>query len=191
MRVLARRVERVFAGRAVELADRGARLHRVGDEPVVGEVELDDPRRLGKRRVDRGEIAEMPVVAEVAGASGHTWGCPASAPRPGRSPPAPRHNRPGSARRLPAPGRGSPRSRRQPGRRRDAPGPRPAAGASARSSASRLSNGSASRRAARRPRPPPCPCRCRPQRHRTPRPPPRCRFAAIRALACGLRRIKA
>src|SRR5215467_4896301 len=65
MRVLARRVERVLAGRAVELADRRARLHRVGDEAVVGEVELDEPRSLGESGLDRGEIAELPVVAEI------------------------------------------------------------------------------------------------------------------------------
>ena len=66
MRVLARRVERVLAGRAVKLADRGARLHRVRDEPVVDEVELDDVRRLGEGRFDRGESPMLPVVAEVA-----------------------------------------------------------------------------------------------------------------------------
>jgi len=38
MRVLARRVERVLAGRTIELTDRRARLHRIGDEAVVGEV---------------------------------------------------------------------------------------------------------------------------------------------------------
>ena len=83
MRVLARRVERVFAGRAVELADRGARLHRVGDQPVVDEVELDDPRRLGERGIDRGQVAEVPVVAEVARRPRRRPAArPASAPRP-------------------------------------------------------------------------------------------------------------
>jgi len=66
VRVLARRVQRVFAGRAVELADRRAWLHRIGDEAVVGKVELDDPRRPGKGSLDGGEIAELPVVAEIA-----------------------------------------------------------------------------------------------------------------------------
>jgi hypothetical protein len=65
VRVLARRIERVFAGRAIELTDRGARLHRVRDEPVVGEVEFDDPGRLGKGSLDCGEIAELPVVADI------------------------------------------------------------------------------------------------------------------------------
>ena len=67
MRVLARRIERVFVGRAVELADRGARLHRVRHEPVVDEVELDDPRGPGDRGIDRGLVAQMPVVADIAG----------------------------------------------------------------------------------------------------------------------------
>ena len=67
MRVLARRVEGVFAGCPIELADRGARLHGVGDEPVIGEVELDDPPRFGERGLDCGQIAEMPIVAEIAG----------------------------------------------------------------------------------------------------------------------------
>ena len=94
MRVLARRVERVFAGRAIELADRGARLHRVGDEAVVGEVELDDPRRLGKGGLDRGEIAEMPVVAEIARRLGvHLRRARLQRRRPGRWRQVPRHNR--------------------------------------------------------------------------------------------------
>ena len=77
VRVLAGRIERVLAGRAVELADRGARLHRVRHEPVVDEVELDDPRRLGDRGIDRGRIAEVPVVADIAGRLvGQTCGAP-------------------------------------------------------------------------------------------------------------------
>ena len=67
MRVLAGRIESVFSRRPIELADRGARLHRVGDEPVVCEVELDDPRRFGERGLDRGEITQMPIIAKIAG----------------------------------------------------------------------------------------------------------------------------
>ena len=66
MRVLARRKERVLAGRTVELADRRTRLHRIGNEAIVDEVELDHPRRLGEGGIDRGQVAEAPVVAEVA-----------------------------------------------------------------------------------------------------------------------------
>src|SRR5690242_19511261 len=66
MRVLARRVERILARRPVELTDRGTRFHRVRDEPIVDEIELDDSRRYGEGGIDRGEVAQMPVVAEVA-----------------------------------------------------------------------------------------------------------------------------
>ena len=67
VRVLARGVERVVAGGALELADRRARLHRIGDEPVVDDVELRHMRRLGESRFGRGLVADMPVVAEIAG----------------------------------------------------------------------------------------------------------------------------
>ena len=76
MRVLAGRVERVLAGRAVEIADRGARLHGVGNEAVVDEVELGDMRRLGEGGIDRRLVADMPVVAEIAGRLGQTCGAP-------------------------------------------------------------------------------------------------------------------
>ncbi len=66
MRVLARREERVFAGGAVEIADRGARLHRVGHQPVVDKVEFDDPHGLCHRRLDSGGIADMPVITNIA-----------------------------------------------------------------------------------------------------------------------------
>ena len=75
MRVLAGRKERVVAGGAVVFADRRARLHRVGHEPIVDEVELDDPRRLGKSGIDRGEVAQMPVVAEIARRFGEDLRC--------------------------------------------------------------------------------------------------------------------
>jgi hypothetical protein len=70
MRVLAGRVERVLAGGAVEFADRGARLHRIRHEPVVDEVELDDPGRPADGGIDRGGVAQMPVVADIAGRLG-------------------------------------------------------------------------------------------------------------------------
>ena len=66
MRVLAGRIERVLAGRAVVFPDRGARLHRIGDKPVVDEVELDDFGGLADRGLDRGRITQMPVVADIA-----------------------------------------------------------------------------------------------------------------------------
>jgi hypothetical protein len=67
MRVLACRIERVFVCRAVELADRGARLHRVRHEPVVDQVELDDLGSLGDRGIGRRHVSQMPVVAQIAG----------------------------------------------------------------------------------------------------------------------------
>jgi hypothetical protein len=75
MRVLAGRKERVITGGAVVFADRGTRLHRVGHEPVVYKVELDDPRRLGKSSIDRGQVAQMPVVAEIARRFGEDLRC--------------------------------------------------------------------------------------------------------------------
>src|SRR5437763_3282665 len=66
MRVLAGRVERMLAGRAVVFADRGARLHRIGDEAVVDQVELDDLGGLADCGLHRGGIAQMPIVADIA-----------------------------------------------------------------------------------------------------------------------------
>ena len=42
VRVLAGGVQRVVAGRRIEIAERRARLHRVRDQPVVGQVQLHD-----------------------------------------------------------------------------------------------------------------------------------------------------
>ena len=66
MRVLAGGVERVLVVGAVEVADRGARLHRVGDQPVVDELERRRPWRRRRRRRRRPRlVADEPVVAEV------------------------------------------------------------------------------------------------------------------------------
>ncbi len=53
VRVLAGGVERVFAGAAIVLADRRARLHGVGDQAVVDDLELRHMRRLREGGVDR------------------------------------------------------------------------------------------------------------------------------------------
>ena len=50
----------------IPLGDRGARLHRVADEPVVDQLELGDVRRLGEGRVDRAVVAVVPVIGDVA-----------------------------------------------------------------------------------------------------------------------------
>ncbi len=67
VRVLAGGVEREIPARRIEVADRRARLHRVRDQPVVHQVELHDLGRAGERPIDRVFVAEVPVVADVAG----------------------------------------------------------------------------------------------------------------------------
>src|SRR5438552_18339169 len=47
-------------GRVV-LADDAARLDRVDDDAVDGEVDLDDLRRPGERRIGGVAIAELPI----------------------------------------------------------------------------------------------------------------------------------
>ena len=47
------------------MADRGARLHRVRDKPVIDEVELGDVGGTREGRFRRGFVAKLPVVAEV------------------------------------------------------------------------------------------------------------------------------
>ena len=66
MRVLRRRPERVVAGALVVVGRRGARLHGVGDQAVVDDVDLGDVRRLRERRIDIGLHADFPVVDQVA-----------------------------------------------------------------------------------------------------------------------------
>ena len=61
MRVLACRVERDRIGSGVVFADRGARLHRIRDQPVVDKVELGHVRSPGKGRIGGGLIAHVPI----------------------------------------------------------------------------------------------------------------------------------
>ena len=61
MRVLARRVERDRIGSGVVFADRGARLHRIRDQPVVYEVELGHVRSPGKGRIGGSLVAHVPI----------------------------------------------------------------------------------------------------------------------------------
>ncbi len=67
VRVLAGRVEREVARGRVEIADRGARLHRVGDQPVVDQLDLRDLVRLIESGIGGALVAQLPVVAGVAG----------------------------------------------------------------------------------------------------------------------------
>ena len=65
VRVLARRVERVLAGRALIARDRGARLHGARHEPVVPQVERRDMGGRSERMIRRGRVAELPITADV------------------------------------------------------------------------------------------------------------------------------
>ena len=67
VRVLAGGVERERVGTGIVFADRRARLHRVGDQPVVDDVELRHVSCGGEGRVGRGLVAKMPVVDRVVG----------------------------------------------------------------------------------------------------------------------------
>ena len=58
-------VERVAAGRRVELADRGARLHRHPGDALHPGVEADDMRGAGEGRVGRGGVADLAVEDDV------------------------------------------------------------------------------------------------------------------------------
>ena len=65
VRVLVGHVQRVALVVPRVLRIRRARLHRVGDQPVVGELQRGDMRRLGEGRVHRVLVAVAPVVADV------------------------------------------------------------------------------------------------------------------------------
>ena len=67
VRVLAREAKGVVPRRGVVVPDRRSRLHRVRDEPVVDEVEAGDVVRARERVVRRRAVADLPVIAEVAG----------------------------------------------------------------------------------------------------------------------------
>ena len=67
VRVLAGGVEGEIARGGVEVAERDARFHGVGDQAVVGQVELYDLGGVGEDAIDHGLVADDPVVADVAG----------------------------------------------------------------------------------------------------------------------------
>ena len=64
--VLAGDGERVAAARLVPLPDHAARLHRVHDDAMVVEVELDHMSGAPERRINRAVIAGLPVETEIA-----------------------------------------------------------------------------------------------------------------------------
>ncbi len=65
VRVLAGGVERVLVGAGVVLADGRARLHGVGDEALVDEVELRHVVSVPERRLGLLPVAPLPVEAGV------------------------------------------------------------------------------------------------------------------------------
>ena len=66
MRVLAGGVEGEVGGGGIEVAERDAGLHRVWDQPVVGQVQFHDLGSAGEDAIDHGLIANHPIVADVA-----------------------------------------------------------------------------------------------------------------------------
>ncbi len=66
MRVLARGPEREALRAALVLGERGARLDRVRDQPVVAQIDLGDVGGAGERLVDCRLVAELPLVDRVA-----------------------------------------------------------------------------------------------------------------------------
>ena len=66
VRVLRRRPQRVVARALVVFRRRGARLHGVGDQAIVDDVDLGDVRGLGEGGVDIGLHADFPVIDQVA-----------------------------------------------------------------------------------------------------------------------------
>jgi hypothetical protein len=67
VRVLVGHVQRVLVRGAVVAGVGGARLHRVGDQAVVDQVQLGDVRGAGEGGVHRGLVAQRPLVAVVVG----------------------------------------------------------------------------------------------------------------------------
>jgi hypothetical protein len=82
MNALARDVGRVTAPIGIPKPNDAARLHRVGDDPVIDEIEFDDICRGSECCGDRGAVAGSPIEAEIARhfrrnlrRSRHTGGC--------------------------------------------------------------------------------------------------------------------
>ncbi len=82
MRVLACCVQRVDAAPFVVFAESGAGLHRIRDQAVVGQIELDDLVCLGESGFGFGLAAEFPFGKQVLrGASGWTAARPSTGRR--------------------------------------------------------------------------------------------------------------
>ena len=70
VRVLAGGVEREALLARVVVADGGARLDGVGDQPVVDEVDLGDVLGGGEGGIDLGLVAQVPLIDRVVGGLG-------------------------------------------------------------------------------------------------------------------------
>ncbi len=76
VRVLVGDIQRVLVVRPAERADGRAGLHRIGDQAVVGQVELGDVCSGCKNRIHRGLVAQRPLVAMVVRRGLVQGGCP-------------------------------------------------------------------------------------------------------------------
>ena len=66
VRVLRRDPERDVSGGGIRAGKRGARLDRVGDQPMVDEMLLDDARGSAKRGLRLVLVSQRPAEADVA-----------------------------------------------------------------------------------------------------------------------------
>ena len=67
MRVLARRIERQLIIADIVVANRRPRLHGIGHQAIVDDVELGDVARPGEGGIRRGLVADVPVEDGIAG----------------------------------------------------------------------------------------------------------------------------
>ena len=67
MRVLAGSGEGIIARRAIKLANRRTRFHGIRDQAVIHQIELDQMRGASEGGVHHGLVANMPIIAEIAG----------------------------------------------------------------------------------------------------------------------------
>ena len=67
MGILGRHVEHQLAGDVVVVGKRGARLHRIGNQAVVDDIQAGDVRRVGKGGVRALLVANLPVEGDIVG----------------------------------------------------------------------------------------------------------------------------
>ncbi len=66
MNALARDIARVPATIGIPKTNDTARLHWIGDDPVIVEIELDQMGRCREPRVDRGGVSCPPIEADIS-----------------------------------------------------------------------------------------------------------------------------